>query len=1052
MLKRKSLTSISTILLTFIFCGAIIGETISLSLIITTLGPAIIGKLYLVNAAVLLLLPIMFFQTIDRNNRGELLNKMLLITVACISVLTVIICFGEYYNKPVKIAIIVLYPVAYLSKTILFLIYWTLLNDIYSIKDAKEKFPVIAAWGFIGAIGGVVIATIFLKIVSAHNLLFLWIMVYLFAWFLTRNLKYKNKKQLYPVEGLPSVNQNIFGQTDLLSNKLVRIISLFYYLSFVTVFTIDFLFWKTCYKWYMTPDSVASFQFSFYLVHAIFTVVLLRYSLPSIIRKVGFTYIMYALPLAFFIGGMVMFSVSKNELDITSLFVLVGVQFLRYVLFELTFAPSYQMFFAAVIKEQRGRVKTFLEGVIKPLAILTSGIVLVFTLNHTRWLYVFISFLGICLCVVINHLRKTYGETIVKESAVPLEINEVIEDAGLVEDDEIYTIVNEYASSNETDLRTVAIHLLQRIGSVPALELLEAIYKREKEIRVKQSIARNINTFFTYRAKGFIGKLLNEGDARIRSNAIYAVNEIKCNWKKHLKDVIAPMLFEENLRIQVESARFLWREGNSYDRSSVKFFIRKLLESRSNQRVAAALYLIGEIEEKGWEERLFEYLPKKSFQVFSRAVDMLIKKGSKETQINTLVIVEGFDRRHISFLGSVVSKAGMQMVDAIISFMPLIRKKRMFYEMSYCLWKISIDKKTNLQKRINTSEIQRTIKKWIADEMYEVFLNISYFVEIRNWFTKYNFGMLETAMRENQLRFCSWVIRLFGIIYSQNGFFKNNRECNLHNIDQRNEIIEVLESIPADKVMQTLLPLLKEESWENLAKLGETVLQIKTDDDVNGIEHLLSTENRFVVLSMLYTVYKNMEVYYTINIRDKLNHLTQSKNRIIKTAAMDIVENLQDNRIKRSKALELLEGVLLLKKTDIFKSISAEKLLRLVEITHLVEFQKNEIVSQYGKMADQLYILKSGRLKIIKGNRENTESFTYLDAGNSYGEIGLFSKSVRKATVVAEKRSMVYIIKNDDIKRLIRELPDIGFNLLESISTRLLRITDENDQRANSSS
>ena len=54
-------------------------------------------------------------------------------------------------------------------------------------------------------------------------------------------------------------------------------------------------------------------------------------------------------------------------------FVFVSVQFFRYIFFEIAFAPLYQLFFAAIVKEQRGRAKTFLEGVVKPLAIFLSA-------------------------------------------------------------------------------------------------------------------------------------------------------------------------------------------------------------------------------------------------------------------------------------------------------------------------------------------------------------------------------------------------------------------------------------------------------------------------------------------------------------------------------------------------------------------------------------------------------------------------------------------------------------------------------------------------------
>jgi hypothetical protein len=360
--------------------------------------------------------------------------------------------------------------------------------------------------------------------------------------------------------------------------------------------------------------------------------------------------------------------------------------------------------------------------------------------------------------------------------------------------------------------------------------------------------------------------------------------------------------------------------------------------------------------------------------------------------------------------------------------------------MVLCLWRISDFDQLKKRNDFPDEKTRKNLHRWILKELLHAYRCISMFTGIRKISPHPKLDLVELAVRENLLRLCEWIVRTIGILQYNGSVIWSHKEFNLHNEEQRNEIIEALESMPSDKIVSALLSLLKEEKWEILDKIGEMEFQITSDGNEDFCT-ILDSENRFIVLSALYTLSKNPEVYFSKEVEKLLVQLSQSKNRIVRSAAMDVLNDFRGNRIERSKALELLEGVLLLKKTAIFKNISAEKLLRLVEITYLVEYQKNEIVSKAGKVADQIYIVKKGTLRIVKGNEVSGEQISSIGVGESYGEIGLLSKSVRKTTAVADKRSFIYIIKNADLKRLIRELPDIGFNLLESISTRLLLVT-----------
>jgi len=65
-------------------------------------------------------------------------------------------------------------------------------------------------------------------------------------------------------------------------------------------------------------------------------------------------------------------------------------------------------------------------------------------------------------------------------------------------------------------------------------------------------------TFFLSLTQQFIIKLLQESEARIRTNAIHSVNHLRSLRKWQFYQVIRPMLFENNPRVQIEAARYIW--------------------------------------------------------------------------------------------------------------------------------------------------------------------------------------------------------------------------------------------------------------------------------------------------------------------------------------------------------------------------------------------------------------------------------------------------------------------------------------------------------------
>jgi hypothetical protein len=149
--------------------------------------------------------------------------------------------------------------------------------------------------------------------------------------------------------------------------KLVRVMGVLYLLVFVGVFSLDYLFWKQSHRWFPTSNSLASFQFSFYLMHAVVTTGALYLVLPLLIARVGFVRILYSLPVVLLSGATVLLAMRALGAEPRLQFAgAIAFQFLRQVVFENGFSPIYQMFFVAIPAGRRGWAKTFLEGIVRP--------------------------------------------------------------------------------------------------------------------------------------------------------------------------------------------------------------------------------------------------------------------------------------------------------------------------------------------------------------------------------------------------------------------------------------------------------------------------------------------------------------------------------------------------------------------------------------------------------------------------------------------------------------------------------------------------------------
>lgn len=96
-----------------------------------------------------------------------------------------------------------------------------------------------------------------------------------------------------------------------------------------------------------------------------------------------------------------------------------------------------------------------------------------------------------------------------------------------------------------------------------------------------------------------------------------------------------------------------------------------------------------------------------------------------------------------------------------------------------------------------------------------------------------------------------------------------------------------------------------------------------------------------------------------------------------------------------------------------------------------------EVIIRQGNTGDSMYVVQSGRVEVIQSSETGEQHLAFLEAGDFFGEMAVFEKEVRSATVRAVGESRVLKIDKKTLLRRIREDPLLAVNLLKTMSHRI---------------
>jgi CRP-like cAMP-binding protein len=101
-------------------------------------------------------------------------------------------------------------------------------------------------------------------------------------------------------------------------------------------------------------------------------------------------------------------------------------------------------------------------------------------------------------------------------------------------------------------------------------------------------------------------------------------------------------------------------------------------------------------------------------------------------------------------------------------------------------------------------------------------------------------------------------------------------------------------------------------------------------------------------------------------------------------------------------------------------------------------YQNGEEIIRQGEYGECMYVIQKGRVEIVSNLLEGKEVLiAELGKGDFFGEMALFEKEIRSATVRAKGDVSVITVDKKTLLRRIQQDPTLAFRMLENMSSRI---------------
>lgn len=586
-------------LLFLCFAGAILGDSTAEALLLANFKASLIPRMYLINAFFLFIASAFIMPVIDRVNRGVFFIGFTILHGIFLFVAWAAVLSG------MTILYVPLFSYAYVSKIILFLLFWTLANDLTDSRSAGRDFPFIAAGGTMGAIGVSFTIPWLLGIVEAQHLLPIWAIISIVLGAACIPMvrhhapAFRASKKAPNKSGIARI-QSIKSDLKLLAQQpLLRTMSILYFLLFILLLSQQFDFYQVIRGRYDEAKDLAGFLGYFNGMSMAGTFLLQVIVSGRLIRTIGSTRAMFLLPAALcivFSGLLIIGTVYDSSTHSIVLFwaVITGVA-IRIAFFDSFFSPNFQVFFSSLPQDVRGRAKLAIEGAVKPAAIGVASLWLMIAPIYLPFSAMLIVYLGLAITMVILvfRLRNDYTRSLTQYLA-GFSIHRgkgVLDITKLAGSENVYQALSEMLNTDNFETASVIVDVLAQMNNTESIRVLKD-YLVDADPYIRSRIVSALTPLRKEETKPLFRSLLADEDYRVVANAILALAAFE---ERKINRGLGIFVNHQNNRVRANAIVALWESALPHAREHYFSTLEQMIKCDDERENASSLYILSKV-------------------------------------------------------------------------------------------------------------------------------------------------------------------------------------------------------------------------------------------------------------------------------------------------------------------------------------------------------------------------------------------------------------------------------------------------------------------------
>ena len=106
-------------------------------------------------------------------------------------------------------------------------------------------------------------------------------------------------------------------------------------------------------------------------------------------------------------------------------------------------------------------------------------------------------------------------------------------------------------------------------------------------------------------------------------------------------------------------------------------------------------------------------------------------------------------------------------------------------------------------------------------------------------------------------------------------------------------------------------------------------------------------------------------------------------------------------------------------------------------------YANGEKIALQGEVGECMYVIQRGKAEVILERHDGEFCISVLEAGDVFGEMSLFTKQPRSATVRALGEVRVLKIDKRGFLKRVHQDPSMAFRVLQKMSMRLATMDEE---------